>query len=289
MGKTIAVTGVTGAQGQAIAAAFKSAGHAVIGLTRRNDVSGGQRRFVMEDPASLVTALTGVEVLAVTSPIDHRPGVRQAWAAALTKAAATAGVQHIVLNTAASISPGLERPVAQVLREVRALFLAGPTPCTVIEPTVYLDNFTAPWMAEALAAGIVPYPAPATARVAWVSHQTLGAALVAAAGRPELAGRSLRIGGTVLSGTELVARINAHTGLALQYQEQSPDAFAAFLNSAMGAPTGDDIADFYRFLRDQPDALALLNGGDSAELGIVPESIEAWAARQNWPKAPAVS
>ncbi len=289
MSKTIAVTGVTGAQGQAIAATFQAAGHRVIGLTRRAEASGDQRRFALEDPASLVAALTGVEVLVVTSPIDHRPGARQVWALALVQAAATAGVHHILLNTAASMPPGLERPVAQVLREVRALFLAGPTPCTVIEPTVYLDNFIAPWMAEALAAGIVPYPAPATARVAWVSHRTLGEALVAAAGRPELAGRSLRIGGETLSGTELVARINAATGLALHYQEQSPDAFAAFLNSAMGAPTGDDIADFYRFLRDQPNALALSKGGDSAELGIIPESVEAWAARQSWPKASAAS
>ena len=51
---------------------------------------------------------------------------------------------RIVLNTAAAVPDGLERPVADVLRRVRAMVMDGPVPSAVVEPTVYMNNLAAP-------------------------------------------------------------------------------------------------------------------------------------------------
>lgn len=286
------VTGATGAQGAAIARAFAAAGYEVAGLTRGGGRPGpdGVRLVAVDesDDGALCVALEGADVLAFTSPIDHRQGVRERLAERLARAAEAAGVGRVVLNTAGAVPDGLDRPVATVLRAVRATVLSGAVPASVVQPTVYMDNLAAPWAVGPVAAGVLAYPAPSAARVSWVSHATLAAAVVAAAEHPDAPGRTYDIGGPEpLTGPALAERLGRVLGRAVRYEAVPLDAFAAGMNAAMGAPAGDDIADLYRHLAESPDAFAR-DGSALAALGVAPEPFEAWAARQSWP-APATA
>lgn len=278
------VTGAAGAQGSAIADAFRRAGHEVAGLVRQPRPDRADLTVVdMEDAEALARALEGAEVLAFTSPIDHRPGAREGLAERLIAAADRVGVGRIVLNTAAAVPDGLDRPVAKVLRRVRATVMEGPVPSAVVEPTVYMDNLAAPWLAPAIASGTLVYPAPRDARIAWISHASLGAFVVAAAEHATPGGRVFEVGGPeAMTGDEAARRLGDAIGRPVRYEEAPLEGFAAALNAASGAPAGDDIADYYRHLLGHPDVLA--RGAEAAaHLGVSPEPMTEWAARQSWP------
>lgn len=272
MSFTIAITGTRGAQGAAIFQAATAAGHQVRRVSRSE---GGY-----DDPSKLASQLAGVDALIVTSPIDHRTGVRESMMQTIAKAAALADVKRIVFNKAATIFQGYNKPVAQNLANLRDILLAGSTPAVVLEPTVYLDNLAAPWAVEAMRQGALPYPAPRDAKISWVSHKTLGECAVAAAIHPELANRTtLRVGGAqALNGDELAAVVAKVLNQPVAYVQTPLDEFAMMLNSMAGAPAGDDIADYYRHLIDAPHALAR-TVNDASQLGVQPESARSWFER----------
>lgn len=280
------VTGATGAQGRAIAQAFRQTGHTVVGLARR-DRPDQASAVNIDDDEAVARVLEGADVLVFTPPLDYRAGVRERLAERLARAANRAGVGCVVINTSGAVPDSLDRPVAGVLRRVREIFAASGVPMAVIEPTAYMDNLSEPWVAPTIAGGVLSYPAPRHARISWISHASLGAFAVAAAGHAAPGGRVFEIGGPeALTGDEVAKRLGAALGRPVRYEETPLDAFAAATNAARGAPVGDDLADYYRHLRDQPDALAR-DGAAAATLEVAPESMAAWAARQAWPQAAA--
>ena len=266
--RTVAVTGSTGAQGAAIAQAFTEA--------------GWQMRPLRRD-SSLAETLEGVEVLAVTLPIDYRRGVREAWLATLLAAAEEAGLTRLVLNLAARPLPGHQRPVSATLRQMEAMALAGPVPAVVLRPTAYMDNLRMPWtIGPVKAQGVLAYPLPADLPVNWISHRSLGAAAVAAATRPDITGRSFDIAGpAALKGPEVAALFGQALGRVVTYAALPPADFGAGINAALGAPNGDDLGDLYTRLAQVPWALQGNEG--NAALGLAPESFATWFARQDFP------
>lgn len=139
-----------------------------------------------------------------------------------------------------------------------------------------MDNLAAPWMAGAIASGRLAHPAPRDARIAWISHASLGAFVAAAAEHAVPGGRVFEVGGLeALTGDEAARRVGAAIGRPVRHEEAPLEGFAAGLNGAMGAPAGDDIADHYRHLFERPDALA--RGREAAaRLGVTPEPMAAW-------------
>jgi NAD(P)H dehydrogenase (quinone) len=279
-----AVTGVNGAQGAAIAAAFLDAGWPVRGLTRGGAAPAPGILPVAIPPGdagALDRALAGVAVLVVTLPLDHRRTVREAWLAGLLLAAGRAGVGRVVLNLATRPLPGHERPIALAMRAMEAMVLAGPVPAAVLRPTVYMDNLLLPWAIGAVREhGVFAYPVTPDIRIAWMSHRTLGAAALAAATRPDAAGRGFDIAGPEpVTGPEIAAMLAGALGKPVGFAPLDPAVLAVGMNEGFGAPTGDDIGDLYRHLPSVPDALAA--GPGNAALGLVPESFAAWFARHD--------
>jgi uncharacterized protein YbjT (DUF2867 family) len=219
----------------------------------------------------------------LTSPLDYRPGVRIGLAERVTRAAERAGVRRLVLNLAAAVPADNPRPVAEDLRQIRAVIQSGATPWTVVQPTAYFDNFLAPWALPAIVGdGVIASPAPADARISYISHASLGDFVAGVIDRPASVGQTYDIGGSeALSGQALADILSAPVGRPLTYQALDLDQFAAGLNGAFGAPTGDDVADIYRHLSERPDALAR-DTSPWTEIGVEPESAAAWAARQTW-------
>ncbi len=286
MSTTIAVTGINGAQGAAIADAFLAAGHRVIGVGRtapegRSDIDA--RIGDLSDAESLAAAFSGADAVVFTSPIAHRPGARETMARNVVSAAEAAGVRRIVLNAAAAVLEASPQPVGAVLREVRRIVLGGAVPAVVLQPTVYMDNLREPWFLPALINdGVLAYPAAADTAVSWLSHRTLGELAVAAATIAGIEGSIHIVGGPeALTGAELAQRVGRRLDRTIQYAQIPFEDFAAGINAGFGAPAGDDIADLYRHLDQHRGALTLAPDSTAA-LGVKAESIDAFLARHRW-------
>jgi uncharacterized protein YbjT (DUF2867 family) len=168
MTKTIAVHGATGSQGGPIAAAFVAAGHLVRPLTRATGAD-------LLDRASLEAAYAGVDAVVLTLPIvyDER-APRMAENAA--RAAEAAGVRHFVLNSSGPMAPA--RTGVPFL-DARVIAAEADVPVvTVLAPTTYLENLSAPW--STIGEGVIAYPVPAAAPMAWVATADVGLAAVRA-------------------------------------------------------------------------------------------------------------
>jgi len=279
----VAVPHAHGRQAAAIARTLEAAGHQVRRLSRK--AAPGVHVVDPESEDELARALEGVDGLAFTVPQDYRPGVRQAYAERVVRAAERAGVGRLAVNMAGPVHPTDARPVSRDLRAVRSILQGGGVPAVVLQPTAFLDNLAEPWAVPPIVnEGVLAYPAPAAAAVSWLSHDSLGAFVRAAMERP-VAGRVFEVGGPeAITGPQLASVIGAAAGRPVRYQELPLEAFAASLNAAFGPPAGDHIADLYRLLRADPQIMARDPAG-WAELEARPETAEAWAARQRWRSA----
>jgi len=277
---TVAVLNATGAQARTIADRL-ALGQNVRRLSR----NAGDGLFAVDTESvdDLARAFDGTDAVVLTSPLDYRPGVREAYAERVTRAAEQAGIGRLILNTAAAVPDDNLRPVAEDMRRIRAIVRSGSVPSTVVQPTVYLDNLLAPWALPGIVNdGVYGSPAPTTAVISYISHVSLGDFIAAAIGSPVAAGQIYDIGGPdALTATELLSIVGQAAGRNIQYIEVPFDAFAAGINAGFGSPTGDDVADSYRHLADHPSALKR-DGSPWQALNVVPESAAQWAARQRW-------
>lgn len=280
---TIAVFNATGAQASAIAARLAQEGD-VRCLSRTTTAD-----TVAVDTTSLddiTRALEGAEAAVFTAPLDYRPGVREAYAERVVRAAERAGLSQLVLNTAATVPDDNSRPVAEDLRRIRHVFQSGAVPVTVVQPTIYLENLLGPWSLPAIIHdGVLASPAVANAAISYLSHAALAEFIAGAIRRPASAGQTYDIGGSEpLTGPELAKIVSGVLGREVTYVPLNLDQFAEGLNAAYGSPTGDHVADGYRYLAEHPDSLARnLSVWDT--VGARPETTTAWARRQAWPSA----
>lgn len=280
MPEVIAVLNAGGAQARAIARQLGAAGYTLRRLSR--SAGPDLTRVDPESLDSLTAGLAGADGVVFTLPQDYRPGVRDAYAERVARAAEAAGVRRIVLNTAGPVYEDSDEPVAVDLRRLRGVVQGGAVPVVTLQPTSFLDNLVEPWAAAPIVNdGVLAYPTPAGAAVSWISHDDLGR-FVAAAFRTDVTGRVFDIGGPEpIDPQRLTSAIGAALGRTVRYQEVPLESFAAGLNAAFGPPAGDHIAGLYRAMQTRPDAMARDPDG-WAELGVQPESVEAWAARQPW-------
>jgi NAD(P)H dehydrogenase (quinone) len=123
-----------------------------------------------ENPAGLVPAFKGIDKLLIIPTSDLRPGARKTQHTAAIKAAAEAGVRHLVYISTVGAKPGPDLFDAHFFTEV-ALFDSGKT-WTVIRMSLYADNLLAS-LPQAIKSGT--YPAPASAPTAYVSRDDVAA------------------------------------------------------------------------------------------------------------------
>jgi uncharacterized protein YbjT (DUF2867 family) len=186
--RTVLVVGATGTQGGPVARALLEAGYAVRTATR--DPEGPAARALrdlgadpvavdLRDVDTVGRAADGARLAFLHLPMSlggpEGAGAERDAAHALAKV----GVDHIVLNTGMALP---EEPVGNPMLDGRIAFARSllDDGATVLVPTGYMENFSAPWSAPHVLAGELRYPLPPDAVNAWVTNADVGASVVGA-------------------------------------------------------------------------------------------------------------
>ncbi|WP_294253825.1 NmrA family NAD(P)-binding protein [uncultured Sphingomonas sp.] len=286
----VLVYGGTGQQGRPIVERLQADGYSVRLLTRQGAGEGlpeGVETVAgsFEDPDSLVRATAGVRHVVLLLPLAFDVEAAAGWTRNVVKAADQAGVERIVFDTSAPV-PAARTGVAAVDVKVAAeeIIRAATVPWTILRPTIYLGNLTAPWSAPGIVGNrVVAYPVEAERGVSWISWEDVAVAVSRVLADPAFAGQALDLAGErALTGPELATAFGNVLGGTFAYAPIPLDGFEAGLNHAFGAPVGTEIARLYGWLGGEGRSQLARTTSDNAKLGLEPIEIERWIAAQNW-------
>ncbi|WP_186768161.1 SDR family oxidoreductase [Streptomyces qinzhouensis] len=293
----VAVVGATGFQGGATARLLVERGHQVRTLSRRPEGerpqlpgvscgSGDLGRF--EDVRQLFEGATHA---AVVLPLVYQAEKVLRYAQNIARAARESGVRRLVFNTNIRI-PGRTTNVVgfETRRLSETVFREGLSgsgvELVVVRPPVYLDNLFSPWNGPALMKeGVLAYPLPVDARVAWLSHRDLAEAVFAALTVDGLAGRAFDIGGpAVLTGPELAEEFGRGLGREVRYVPLEPAVFEQGLSQLLGAEAAAGVSGVYHYMAAGADPSLLKDdeGLSATALSVKPARAAEWVARQPW-------
>ncbi|WP_431932880.1 SDR family oxidoreductase [Nonomuraea jabiensis] len=281
----------TGAQGAAVARRLVGEGWQVRGLTR-SEASGrlpdGVEHFVgdITNREQVKAAFSGVTHASVSLPVLCEPDRVAACVENIIEAALSAGLRRLVFNTGNRVPEAATEVAAfETRRAATTALLGSGVPTTVLRPPIYLDNLRAPWVAGPLVHDrVLRYPLPSDLPIAWLSHDDLAVATVAALTGDGLDGATIDIGGPdVVTGPELAAEFGAWLGRTVDYVAQEPAEFEAALAHLFGAPAAAMVASTYRWIATSGEGLY---DDDPTKverrLGIRLTSLRKWIAAQPW-------
>jgi NAD(P)H dehydrogenase (quinone) len=289
MSNTILVTGASGYQGAAVIKELTQQGFAVKAMVHNNDsiesVEKVQANF--EDAASLTKAFEGIDKVYLSFPLIFDEEKLLQFAANIVTSWKASEVKQFVFNTNLPVQNGKVGLIAFDSKlAIENYFDAAGLPYISLRPTLYLDNLSASFLLPVIQANsILPYPVPANKKIAWMSHSDLAKFVAAAFNHPELIGQKFDIGGKqLLSGEEMAASISAIAGRHIQFIPVSPDDFEAQITPAFGVITAKEIANIYRFVKDNVEHLQAkdLHEKTLLVLPVALQSFEEWAKDVKW-------
>lgn len=297
----VLVYGATGSQSSPVVHELLRRGHRPVVVTRSAEkaaplAAAGAEVAVadMGDAERLAEMSRGMDAVALLIPFFVNPADAPAFGRNAIDAARAAGVELLVWNTsgpmpaAATGDPGID-----VRLDTAEYLRASGVPHIIIQPTAYAENLLGPWTAPFVAAeDMVAYPNPPEARVGWIASADVGALMVAALERPELAGRSFAVSGLEnASGPELAAAFSAALGRPIGYHPLPPREFGAILDSMFGPGAGAAAAAQYerawesgQFPSMHVDMAPVL-----AELPVRMRTLREWVAEHAAAFAPAAT
>lgn len=167
---TVLVTGATGQQGGAAAAALRARGHRVRALTRRPESPAAQALKIagaqlvtgsFDDRSALEHALRGADaVFAVGTPIEAGVDGEAVQGMAMVDAAVASGSPHYVFSSVASADQATGIPHFESKFRVEEHLRRSGLPFTIIAPAYFMDNLLAPWNLDALKSGVFAQALP---------------------------------------------------------------------------------------------------------------------------------
>lgn len=145
--RTLLVTGAAGQLGRQVVQHLVAAkAGRIIAATRDTeklkDMAGVEvRRIDFDDPDSLAAAFAGVDrALIISTDALGRPGGRHAHHSAAVRAAAAAGVSHVLYTSITSPRPDSVDPIADDHFQTEATIMSGPTGWTILRNDLYTDT-----------------------------------------------------------------------------------------------------------------------------------------------------
>ncbi|MGF7150150.1 uncharacterized protein YbjT (DUF2867 family) [Sphingomonas zeicaulis] len=246
------VTGATGTQGGAVAAALLARGRPVRALVRDVETAAARALAVagaelavgsFDDPAALAAALRGTDAIFSVQPA---PGAdadsERNQAHALIDAAHTAGVHRVVhssvSNTGAfTTMPGWaegrwHRNYWQSKADAEALVRAGGVPAhTILRPAFMMENFAMPkagWMFPDLVRGEILTCLHADTPMVLVAAEDIGQAAAAAIEAPDrFDGQEIELAGDLLTLQQIAQVLSDILGRAVIARTCEPDDLVA--------------------------------------------------------------
>lgn len=230
---SILVTGATGQQGGAVARHLLLRGYAVKALVRNPDSDKAKAlaargielvRGDMDDPASLVAAMTGVTgVYSVQNPRGVGTAVEITQGKAMGDAAKAAGVKHFIYSSVASADQKTGVPLFDSKFEIEQHLRALGLPFTIVRPVYFMDNWA--WSEASFAKGVMAQPLSPQTRLQQICVDDIGAFVAAAFADPATwTGQTVELAGDDLSMSDAAAIVSAARGLTVHYvQTPWPD------------------------------------------------------------------
>lgn len=259
-GKTILVTGATGAQGGGVASHLLASGrYAVRCLTRKpqSEKAAALRHAGaeivpgdFEDLPSLKAAMKGCYGVF---------GVTNYWEAFdreipqgknLVDTAAASGIEHFIFSSLPSVTKlthgQLDVPHVESKAKIEEYARGLGLPATYVHVAFYYENFLTYFPPRRLADGSFVFAFPqGDAPLATVAVEDAGGVVTALFDRgAEYMGRVLAIAGDEQPCQEYAATMSRITGQRIAYQHMPREAFAA-----LGFPGADDLANMFEFFR----------------------------------------
>ena len=284
MSTTVLVTGATGQQGGAVSRALLGRGHRVRALTRNPD--GDRARTLadlgaelahgdFDDAESLRRAFKGVDAAFVMSThFEAGPENETRQGIAALDAARQAGVGHVVYTSVASAIDDTGIPHFESKAGVERHLARLGVPNTIIAPTGFFENLTAPWTLPGLREGTYAFALPPDRTLQQVAVTDVGAFAALILEQPErFVGRRIELASAEHTGPEVAEVLSRHLGREVRYQEIPMETVRAG-----GDPDHTRMIEFFQERGYSVDIPAL--HAEYPEVGW--HSLDAWAAEVEW-------
>ncbi|MDX1993423.1 MAG: NmrA family NAD(P)-binding protein [bacterium] len=264
----VLVYGGTGSQGGGVVWKLLEKGHTPYILTRHPEkaqpmVNAGAQTIAgdLSDPDSLRTASEQVDAISLMLPaFVPDPTQTPTFARNAIDAAKAAGNKFIVYNTSGPVI--VERtgnPAYDTRLDIIDYLKQSGVPSVIIQPTAYMENLLGPWTRpNIIERDTLSYPVEDQTPLGWIATEDVGALIVAALERPELAGQHFIVSGVQnLTGPELAAQFTTGLGRPIQYYSMPLEEFGAALDTAFGPGAGEGGIQGYKFQRENADKLTM--------------------------------
>lgn len=282
------VSGASGKTGGALVRALRRAGREVRTLTRNPERAGPLAAAGVEvvvgdgaDPAVLARALRGVEKAVVIYPNGRHQGELER---ALVDAAVAAGTRHLVKLSSMEALPDTTNPVHRIHYESEQYIRASGLDFTMIRPNFFMQNLLGN-AATIRGAGKFFLPLGAGA-AAMTDVRDVAEVIAHVLERPGHTGQVYAITGpAVLDFTQVAAQFSAVLGRPIEYVDQDPEAYKAYLGQFLRDPWHlDAVCAIFREIREgyvapATDTFQKLMGRPPTDLAsFVRDHIAAFAA-----------
>ncbi|CAA9378960.1 MAG: hypothetical protein AVDCRST_MAG74-213 [uncultured Pyrinomonadaceae bacterium] len=287
----VLIYGATGGQGEAVARELLAAGESVKVLLRNDKDSGKFKKLGAEiaygdfdGESSLVEASRGVDKVSLVLPLNFDTDEFFTYGKNAVDAARKAGVELIVYNASLTTpnDESISRPFFETIRRIESYVLSSGLKAIVLRPSLYLDNFLAPWTLPLIyERKIIAYPLAEHLRLRWTSHKNLAIFTAAALQRPDLAGKILDVVDEKdLSGAEIAGLISQKVGAEIKYVGVSPQEFGDRLKPVLGERAAEELTTLYKFINQDDGKMLRKNYDESRRLlNVNLESASEWANR----------
>ncbi|MEU1672631.1 NAD(P)H-binding protein [Streptomyces roseifaciens] len=269
---TTLVTGSRGRVGRALIDLLHARGHAVLAASRApGDLALPDGvpsiRLVLDEPETFPAALDGVTSVFLYAEAAHT--------AAFARAAADAGVRHIVLLSSSSVHypDAATHPVARPHREAEQALAAGPVSATFLRPGVFATNALG-WSRSIKETGTVDLPYPG-AYTDPIHEQDLAEAAFTVLTDPAHQGRAYTLSGPeALSFLDQAEQISRVTGVPVTVNTVSPEAWKEAAGPYLPGHFADALLAFWKSSDGRPGPLA---GGVEELTGRPARTFATWA------------
>ena len=232
----ILVAGATGSLGSKIVRGLLERGDPVRALVRKGsnyqtlrDAGASLVFGDLRDPASLVEACRGVDVVISTASASNRSddipeNVDGRGTQNLIDAAKAAGVQHFILMSTISAAPDSPVPVFRAKAETESHLKQSGLDYTIIHATGFMDVWFGMFLDFPIASGLpVTLVGESRRRHAFIAERDVSAFILAAVRNPAARNRTLPIGGpAAVTFNEVVAAYEAALGRAITVNRIKP-------------------------------------------------------------------